>query len=40
MPAAQPHRQFRHPFHRRLLCRFLIHPTLDAPEIIWFLQSK
>jgi hypothetical protein len=40
MLPAQPHRQFRHPFHRRFLRHFLAHPFTDAPEIKRFLQSK
>jgi hypothetical protein len=36
----RPHRQFRHPFHRRFLRRLLAHPFTAAREIKRFLQNK
>jgi DNA helicase II / ATP-dependent DNA helicase PcrA len=40
MLPAKTHRQFRHTFHRRLAFAFHLHPTTDAPQIKWFLQSN
>jgi hypothetical protein len=39
MLPAYLHRQFRHPFHCRLLRRFLAHPFKVDTKIKWFLQS-